>query len=171
MHTRSNAANMDSRKRQRFISKVSLVFNLCNEPWLKYGLNDVADRGMGNGELTSAKLMSHCLFLETNSRRYELTWWRTETGAGAGTAADGEAAPGDGVEVYRWSECRRPLPMAGLRTAKLPLTDDEIADGGEGGKRVTMVSWDKILWCTWGVIVDSKRYNVSKMLFVPRTAN
>ena len=58
--------------------------------------------------------------------------------------------------------------MAALRAAALPLADDEIADAEGGGKRAVEVTWDKVLWFTWGVIVDAKKYNVSKMLFVPR---
>ena len=176
MHTRSNASNME--KRQRFVPQVAVAFNLCNEPWLKYSLHEVADRGLGTRELTSAKLMEQVLFLETQTTRYELTWLRTDilptTGAGApmtttstGTYGSAkmaaEMALASGVEMYRLCQCKRPLTMKKLRETKLPLEESEI----EG--ETVVVSWNQILWFTWGIIVDGQKYAVSKMLFAPRS--
>ena len=178
VHTRSNASNME--KRQRFVTQVAVAFNLCNEPWLKYSLHEVADRGLSTRELTSAKLMEQVLFLETQTTRYELTWLRTDTlpatGAGAPTTTTSsttgaygnaktaaEVALASGVEMYRLCQCKRPLTMKKLRETKLPLEESEI----EG--EMVVVSWDQILWFTWGIIVDGQKYAVSKMLFAPRT--
>lgn len=46
--------------------EVSIQFNLCNEPWLKYTLSAIADKGMKHSGWTSARLRSEVLFLETN---------------------------------------------------------------------------------------------------------
>ncbi len=45
---------------------MSIQFNLCNEPWLKYTLSAIADKGMKHSGWTSARLRSEVLFLETN---------------------------------------------------------------------------------------------------------
>jgi hypothetical protein len=35
---------------------VTVQYNLCNEPWLKYSMSVVADRGLSHSQLTSARL-------------------------------------------------------------------------------------------------------------------
>lgn len=50
----------------RVSQEVSVLFNLCNEPWLKYTLSAIADRGMKHAGWTSARLRGEVLFLETN---------------------------------------------------------------------------------------------------------
>jgi hypothetical protein len=50
----------------RISQEVSIQFNLCNEPWLKYTLSAIADKGMKQPGWTSARLRSEVLFLETN---------------------------------------------------------------------------------------------------------
>lgn len=45
--------------------EVSVQFNLVNEPWLKYSLGAVADKGLKLTQLTSARLRSEALLLET----------------------------------------------------------------------------------------------------------
>jgi hypothetical protein len=45
--------------------EVSVCFNLCNEPWLKYSLAVVADKGLKPSQLTSARLVDHVMLLET----------------------------------------------------------------------------------------------------------
>lgn len=45
--------------------QVCVQFNLVNEPWLKYTLATVADKGLKHSQLTSARLRSEVLLLET----------------------------------------------------------------------------------------------------------
>ena len=43
--------------------EVTIQYNLCNEPWLKYSMAAVADRGLRPAQWTSARLHSEaCLF-------------------------------------------------------------------------------------------------------------
>jgi hypothetical protein len=46
--------------------EVTVVFNLTNEPWLKYNMPAVADRGLKPHEWTSARLHSSVLYLEND---------------------------------------------------------------------------------------------------------
>ena len=43
-----------------------MQYNLCNEPWLKYAIGAVADRGLKASQWTSARLSSDVLFVETH---------------------------------------------------------------------------------------------------------
>ncbi len=48
------------------------MFNLTNEPWLKYNMPAVADRGLKPHEWTSARLHSSVLYLEND--RWDGEW-------------------------------------------------------------------------------------------------
>ena len=45
--------------------EVTVQFNMCNEPWSKYSMQGVADRGLKPAQLTSARLHREVLFVET----------------------------------------------------------------------------------------------------------
>ena len=45
--------------------EVSVQYNLCNEPWLKYTLSAIADRGLKRSQWTSSRLLDEALMLET----------------------------------------------------------------------------------------------------------
>ena len=67
------------------LQEITLQYNLCNEPWLKYTMTAVSDRGLKPSQWTSARLHSETLFLETHQRRYELS--RVDTGVSSGSDA------------------------------------------------------------------------------------
>ena len=48
------------------VQEVTVMFNLVNEPWLKYNMAAVADKGLKPHEWTSAKLHSHVMYLESD---------------------------------------------------------------------------------------------------------
>ena len=48
-----------------------MQYNLCNEPWLKYAIGAVADRGLKANHWTSARLSSDVLFVETHRCAHE----------------------------------------------------------------------------------------------------
>jgi hypothetical protein len=52
---------------------VTIQYNLCNEPWLKYSMAAVADRGLKASQWTSARLRNEVLYLETHKQRFELS--------------------------------------------------------------------------------------------------
>ena len=47
------------------VQEVTVQFNLCNEPWLKYSMLLVSDQGLKPSQWTSARLHREVLFLET----------------------------------------------------------------------------------------------------------
>ena len=49
-----------------------MQYNLCNEPWSKYSMQGIADRGLKPSQLTSARFFTEVLFLETD--RYVPCW-------------------------------------------------------------------------------------------------
>ncbi|KAG8383330.1 hypothetical protein BUALT_Bualt04G0001300 [Buddleja alternifolia] len=54
MTTRAAASN--ALRQQRFVREVTIQFNLCMEPWLKYSISAVADKGLKKSLFTSARL-------------------------------------------------------------------------------------------------------------------
>lgn len=61
-----------------------MQYNLCNEPWLKYTMTAVSDRGLKPSQWTAARLHSEVLYLETHHQRYELS--RVEASSGIETS-------------------------------------------------------------------------------------
>ncbi|KAK7842110.1 hypothetical protein CFP56_014289 [Quercus suber] len=58
-------------RQQRFVREVTIQYNLCNEPWIKYSISIVADKGLKKPLYTSARLKKgEVLYLETHSCRY-----------------------------------------------------------------------------------------------------
>ncbi len=55
------------------LQEVTLQYNLCNEPWLKYTMTAVSDRGLKPSQWASARLHHEALYLETHGQRYELS--------------------------------------------------------------------------------------------------
>ncbi|KAG2300786.1 hypothetical protein Bca52824_037258 [Brassica carinata] len=71
MTTRAAASN--AQRQQRLVREVTIQYNLCNEPWIKYSISVVADKGLKKPLFTSARLKKgEVLYLETHSSRYEL---------------------------------------------------------------------------------------------------
>ncbi|MCH85074.1 zinc finger CCCH domain-containing protein 13-like, partial [Trifolium medium] len=67
----TRAAASNTSRKQRFIREVSIQYNLCNEPWIKYSISIVADKGLKRPLYTSARLKKgEVLYLETHSCRY-----------------------------------------------------------------------------------------------------
>lgn len=62
---------------------MTIQYNLCNEPWLKYSMPAVADRGLKPSQWTSARLHKEVIYLETHRNRYELSRVDTPPAAAA----------------------------------------------------------------------------------------
>jgi hypothetical protein len=43
-----------------------VLYNLCNEPWLKYSLGAIADRSLKSKHWTSVRLRAEVLYMETS---------------------------------------------------------------------------------------------------------
>ncbi|CAK8565173.1 unnamed protein product [Lathyrus sativus] len=115
---------------QRFIREVAIQYNLCNEPWIKYNISIVADKGLKKPLYTSARLKKgEVLYLETHSRRYELCFAGEEMVKAIQAtqlhnpdiknspnhqlhSTNGNKSDSDNVvvDVFRWSPCKKVLP-------------------------------------------------------------
>ena len=73
IHTRASGGHA----RNRAVQEVSIVFNLVHEPWVKYTLGAIADRGLRRHEWTSALMIGTTLYLE--SHRLVDVGWRVGT--------------------------------------------------------------------------------------------
>lgn len=145
--TRSTAAQAG---KQRMIQEVSVQYSLSNEPWFKYSVAAMADRGLKPSMWTSARLNSEVLFLETHKDRYELS--RLDSSAGEGEEY-----------TYRLSRCKRPLSMAGMRRVGVPLPDDQLESVEPA------LAWEDISWCPTEVVIKGKlRIPVVRFQFLER---
>ncbi|EIE23592.1 hypothetical protein COCSUDRAFT_66002 [Coccomyxa subellipsoidea C-169] len=149
MNTRAAASSME--RRQRTMQEVTIQYNLCNEPWLKYSMAAVADRGLKPSQWTSARLHKEVLFLETLRERYELS--RVDTPA---AAAPADPPPG---EVFRWARCRRILTQAHMRRVGMPLPEAHL-DILEPA-----LAWEDLQWSPTGVAVKGKSYQIVRLHF------
>ncbi|KAA8522644.1 hypothetical protein F0562_012995 [Nyssa sinensis] len=139
----TRAAASIALRQQRFVREVTIQYNLCNEPWIKYSISIVADKGLKKPLYTSARLKKgEVLYLETHSRRYELCFTgekmvkATTVSQAPETemekslthnlhSTNGERSAMDGdsvtIDVFRWSRCKKPLPQKVMRSIGIPL--------------------------------------------------
>ncbi|KAG1671779.1 hypothetical protein FOA52_000156 [Chlamydomonas sp. UWO 241] len=152
--------------------EVSVQYNLCNEPWLKYTLAAIADRGLKPPHWTSARLLTDVLLLETATQRYQVH----RTG-GAETSSDGAAPPAPPSasasasaepvrDVYTLSRCLSPLPMGVLVRLGVPLVSPLHAEVVEEG-----MGWEELQWGVSGVVVRGRELMLKRLHFVPMAPN
>jgi len=133
--------------------EVSVQFNLCNEPWLKYTLPAIADRGLKPAHWSSARLLDDVLLLETQSTRFQVV----RTGDVQGSAEGGPT-----VDVYSLSKCKVAAPAGKMRRLGMPLPHNHVDVLEEGLK------WEEFLWDMSCVVVRSHRLPVRRMHFMLR---
>ncbi|XP_022896910.1 uncharacterized protein LOC111410678 [Olea europaea var. sylvestris] len=178
MTTRAAASN--ALRQQRFVREVTIQFNLCMEPWLKYSISAVADKGLKKPFFTSSRLKKgEVLYLETHSRRYELCFNGEKTvkaavasqafGAENGRShssshlSNGERSVVDSentVDVFRWARCKRPLPQKFMLSIGIPLPLEHVEVLEEN------IEWEDILWSQTGVWIAGKEYNLARAHFL-----
>lgn len=182
MTTRSAASN--ALRQQRFVREVSIQYNLCNEPWLKYSISVVADKGLKKPLYTSARLKKgEVLYLETHSKRYELCYIGEKSvcnGTGTTLAQAPESDQdkrqhhsshvqnGDRnltdreniVDVFRLSQCKKILPEEVMLSSGIPLRaeDSEVIEDN--------LEWEDLQWSQTGVLVGGKTYVLARVHFL-----
>ncbi|KAL0728421.1 hypothetical protein Bca4012_024514 [Brassica carinata] len=152
MTTRAAASN--ALRQQRFVREVTIQYNLCNEPWIKYSISIVADKGLKKPLFTSARLKKgEVLYLETHSYRYELCFAgektmkafqasqqqyssqeameidnnnKSENHLTHVTNGDKPDSDNSIIDVFRWSRCKKPLPQKLMRSIGFPLPPDHV---------------------------------------------
>ncbi|CAL5324106.1 unnamed protein product [Camellia sinensis] len=181
MTTRAAASN--ALRQQRFVREVTIQYNLCNEPWIKYSISIVADKGLKKPLYTSARLKKgEVLYLETHSRRYELCFIGEKMVKAATSSqthdmetekshthnlhsTNGErtgAIDGDSVliDVFRWSRCKKPLPQKVMRSIGIPLPLEHLEVLEEN------LDWEDIKWSQTGVFIAGKEYPLARVHFL-----
>jgi hypothetical protein len=61
-----NTRSTTGSSRNKPLTEVTVLYNLCNEPWMKYSMSSIADRGLKSSQWTSSRLREECLYLETS---------------------------------------------------------------------------------------------------------
>lgn len=180
MTTRAAASN--ALRQQRFVREVTIQYNLCNEPWIKYSISIVADKGLKKPLYTSARLKKgEVLYLETHSRRYELCFTGMKVVKAQSSsqvheaetdkcqnheahASNGEknSVDGDnfGSDVFRWSRCKTPLPQKFMRSVGVPLPFEYLEVLEEN------LDWEDIQWSQTGVWIAGKEYVLARVHFL-----
>jgi hypothetical protein len=123
------------------------MYNLVNEPWLKYSMAGIADQGLRSSQWTSARLRSQTLYLETATERYELSYL---------PPANDEAR---GQDLYQLARCKAALPLGAMRRAGVPApaSDVEVIVAG--------AAWDEFKWSNLSVAVRGTTLALLRMHF------
>ncbi|KAF8688759.1 hypothetical protein HU200_042238 [Digitaria exilis] len=181
MTTRAAASN--ALRQQRFVREVTIQYNLCNEPWLKYSISIVADKGLKKSLYTSARLKKgEVIYLETHFNsfhRYELCFngEKARSIGSNSSASDAEAEKhqnsshhsqnGDrgSVEhelrdVFRWSRCKKAMPESAMRSIGIPLPADQLEVLQDN------LEWEDVQWSQTGVWVAGKEYPLARVHFL-----
>jgi len=146
----------------RYCAEVTLQYSLSNEPWLKYSLGVIADRGLKRSAWTSARLRQEVLFLETPHKRFQLAW--------DGLAAQQTAHPPSGeqlaqLDAFTFAACRLPaLDVHEVQSLGVPLPAQRLEVLAKAQ------SWQSIVWGVAGVTVQGTHYPVCRLLFMPAQA-
>ncbi|XP_020695939.1 uncharacterized protein LOC110109288 [Dendrobium catenatum] len=180
MTTRAAASN--ALRQQRFVREVTVQYNLCNEPWLKYSINIVADKGLKKPLYTSARLKKgEVLYLETHYNRYELCFNGEKSVCNGTTSTsnhllepeqekqqshhtqNGDKHPLEReniIDVYRWSRCKKPLPQDVMHSIGIPLPVEQLEVLEEN------LDWEDVQWSQTGVWVAGKEYALARVHFL-----
>lgn len=59
-------ASGDEKRRQKQAEAIALVYNLVNEPWMKYSPLHMVDRGFWPDQFVMAKFQTHVLYFESH---------------------------------------------------------------------------------------------------------
>mmetsp|Transcript_47635 Transcript_47635/g.117950 ORF Transcript_47635/g.117950 Transcript_47635/m.117950 type:complete len:319 (+) Transcript_47635:41-997(+) len=126
-----------------------VVFNLANDPCLKYSLALVADQSTEPERWTSNRLRRETLYLESRHRRFEI--------AQSGTQ--------DGYDQYTMSEVLRPQLMdrKAMEASGVPLPAELVRRMHE------MVDWEEFVWGPCFLRVRGNEYPLVRALYMPHT--
>ncbi|QDZ18485.1 hypothetical protein HOP50_01g09890 [Chloropicon primus] len=158
VNTRSSASSTD--RKNRFKQEVTLQYNLCNEPWLKYVMASVADQGLQASKWTSARLHSEVLYAESQTTRYELSIMESQSPS---TANGGESGfGGQEKDLFQWSKCNEISPLSEMRKVGVPFPPAEVKVLEQG------VEWEHLKWGPNGVHIRDNFYPLSRIHFMER---
>eukprot|EP00891_Asterochloris_glomerata_P003170 jgi/Astpho2/3170/Aster-05703 len=160
MNTRGQVSSHE--RRQRNVKEVTLLYNLCNEPWLKYTMAAVADRGLKPSQWTSVRLQTEVMLAETRTQRFELS--RVGEPPTEGT-------PEPQADTYRWARCNQALPLSYLHALGLPLPENQLAVWEprlQWEELQLIVQLCLLQWGSDGVRIKGKLEPLMKVHWIPR---
>jgi len=158
VHTRGS--EHAARRGGRFSSEVTLLYSLSNEPWLKYSVAAVADRGLKRAAWTSARMRREALFLETRTERFQLAWEGLGRAASTKEGAEEQLAQ---LDAFTFAKCRSPMDLGATLAAGVPLPPALLQPLARG------VAWETVRWGLTGVTVAGVHYPIIRILFVAGT--
>ncbi|EMS49258.1 hypothetical protein TRIUR3_13360 [Triticum urartu] len=168
-------------RQQRFVREVTIQYNLCNEPWLKYSISIVADKGLKKSLYTSARLKKgEVIYLETHFNRYELCFsGEKPRSIGSNSNAsdlepekhqnnshhhlqngDRGATEHELRDVFRWSRCKKAMPEVAMRSIGIPLPAEQVEVLQDN------LEWEDVQWSQTGVWVSGKEYPLARVHFL-----
>jgi hypothetical protein len=147
--------------RQRLVQEMTVLFNLANEPWIKYSPSLICDRGLKPHEWTAARLHTHVLYLESPTQRYEVC----KSFAAPLSRKNGDNGGGEGVkevmeETFTFSRCKRGLSAKMMRKIGIPLPPGEKKVEFDG------LSWEDFKWGMTSVVINGKAFEVVRIHFM-----
>jgi len=127
-----------------------VVFNLANDPCLKYSLSLVNDQATEPDRWTSMRLRREALYLESRHRRFELV----QSGQGS-----------DGYDRYTMSEVLRPHTMdrKTMEASGVPLPAKLVRRLHEE------LDWEELVWGPCFLRVRGDEYPLVRALYMPHT--
>lgn len=139
----------------QLIPDVTIMFNLSNEPCLKYGLSLIGDRGMNQTQWTSWRLKDEVIYFEHQMKRYELS---REKETNSITQNSDNELDTSRFDKYRWA---RVLPKAiynnEITDVPLPLDLISVLE--------TQIDWDEIEWGPTSVRIRGKCFEITSIQF------
>ena len=138
---------------------VTVVWNLSNEPRLKFAMPCVADRGFSESQWTSARLQSEVLYLESDSQRWELA--REASDVASGKSGD------FGTARFRWARVKSPSELDAAKLdslSPLPLAGSmvEVLEAG--------MTWEELEWAEGSVWLRGTEYPIRCIEWRPLAA-
>ncbi|KAK3160174.1 hypothetical protein QOZ80_1BG0056170 [Eleusine coracana subsp. coracana] len=178
MTTRAAASN--ALRQQRFVREVTIQYNLCSEPWLKYSISIVADKGLKKSLYTSARLKKgEVIYLETHSNRYELCFSgekprsigsnpnasdmepeKHQNSSHHSQIGDRSSMEHELRDVFRWSRCKKAMPESAMRSMGVPLPTEQLEVLQDS------LEWEDVQWSQTGVSIAGKEYPLARVHFL-----
>lgn len=132
--------------------EVSVVFNLCNEPWLKYTIAAIADKTMKPSGWTSSRLRDEVLFLESHSERWQICYTQTTSEEGA-----------SGKDLYSFAKCKAALPISLLQKTGVPQPASLVEVIEQNAE------WEEFQWGINFLALRGSTYQLRRMHFMSIT--
>eukprot|EP01137_Pigoraptor_chileana_P001033 Opistho-2@38093 len=136
-----------------FLPDVSLIYNISNDPCLKYTTNLIADRGTDPHAWTSNRLKNEVIYLETERERYELS---------VASPAFSKENPSL-FDKYRWARVQNPqqLNRHTLEGIAVPLKTEHI------DVIHSDLDWADVKWTANSIVIRDTTYSLSRMFWAP----